>query len=902
MLYCPNYNCQAANPETHPFCERCQTPLPKRYLWVVGQMSSGLAPGQVLAERYVCKSPRIVLDTRPGLPPSTLSQFPQTILPYLRLAAYRLHVPQAYGWVQLDSSQGNPDVLFLLEEAAIALSIETGVAAGRFPPQHAVVGHASEPSVQPLPTLTEQWASASAMRQLNWLWQIAKLWQPFATEHVVSSLLNPNLIRVEDHLVRLLELQFDSQRSTEGVGASLLTQLGTLWSQWIPQAKPAISPFLKALCQHLVEGKIEHPGQLVACCDRALEQAGQSQVRQIQIATQTDRGPSRPRNEDACYPVESPLNTFDSRTPPDPLLDSSLVVVCDGIGGHLGGDVASRLAIDAFYKHLRGLPLGRMSPLALITELRRATCVANDVISERNDEENRRDRERMGTTLVMGLLQNHELYVTHLGDSRAYVITRWGCHQATLDDDVASREVRLGYSTYRSALYQPSSGSLVQALGMGSSGMLHPTVQRLLLEGEGIILFCSDGLSDNDLVESIGQSLVMPLLEGKTDINTVAQQLISAANQHNGHDNVTVGLMHWKTSHPTPFQVSADLAHPRSLTTSPPRSSQSTHIQANQKTAIQEANPADETAKTRIVAPVASRQRPEVSASGASPAPAGPTESLSADSPTLRPSEPASSPDRRFLPLVLGIFFLLSLGGALAYLLLPSVSDRIDTLLGIEQPEQPVVEDTLSLPNGENRSSDNQGLEPLTPDLTIGTLIQVLSLQENDRPDDTVVRSLLIYPEPSQLSANRFSTSETVPALPPDSPTDSTVPPTNPAVSSAPESTALSQPITTPALIPDGSILKVLQKQEDSEQGRWVRLQVCFAPVSDPAVSVSSAESGSGFSSPQSSETSLPSTESVPLEVVSPGDVGWMLEEDLQSAAAANPELTPEQQGVCQVP
>ncbi|MEO1519952.1 MAG: protein phosphatase 2C domain-containing protein, partial [Cyanobacteria bacterium J06633_2] len=510
MLYCPNYSCQTPNAESRHFCERCQTRLPKRYLWALGEETACIQPGQYLGQRYLCKAPRIFLDTQPGLPPDSVDIIPDSALPYLKLNAYRAHIPQAYGWAMTHNENISVDTVLLLEHGAITtpqkapvLSRKTSLSLPK-----------NELSIGPLPSILEQWSTASAMRQLNWLWQIAKLWQPLASEKVVSTLLNPSLLRIEDSLIRISELQSD-HRQTAGVGASLFSQLGYLWQQWVSSAKPGLQPFLDGLCHHLIEGDVQHPGQVVACLDRALLSAGQVQDRYIQFASQTDKGPSRPRNEDACYPstpgtvhLNSKKNNTSTAT-----LDSSLVMVCDGIGGHLGGAVASSLAIDAVYQHLHELPLGRMRPLGLITELRKAVCAANDLISERNDQEDRRDRERMGTTLVMGLIQNHELYVTHLGDSRAYLITHQGCHQITLDDDVASREARLGYGLYRSALLNPGSGSLVQALGMASSGSLHPTVQRLVLNGEGVVLLCSDGLSDNDLVDSLWQSHLFPLLD-----------------------------------------------------------------------------------------------------------------------------------------------------------------------------------------------------------------------------------------------------------------------------------------------------------------------------------------------------------------------------------------------------
>ncbi|NJK53346.1 MAG: hypothetical protein HC936_12005 [Leptolyngbyaceae cyanobacterium SU_3_3] len=132
---------------------------------------------------------------------------------------------------------------------------------------------------------------------------------------------------------------------------------------------------------------------------------------------------------------------------------------------------------------------GQLDSATLIHGLERATLAANDAISERNDQEQRHERQRMGTTLVMGLAHAHEFYLTHVGDSRAYRITRTGCDQVTLDDDVASREVRLGYALYRDALQQPASGALVQALGMGNSSFLHPTVQRFVVDEDCV--FCS---------------------------------------------------------------------------------------------------------------------------------------------------------------------------------------------------------------------------------------------------------------------------------------------------------------------------------------------------------------------------------------------------------------------------
>ncbi|NJL21637.1 MAG: serine/threonine-protein phosphatase [Leptolyngbyaceae cyanobacterium SM1_3_5] len=205
------------------------------------------------------------------------------------------------------------------------------------------------------------------------------------------------------------------------------------------------------------------------------------------------------------------------------------------------------MAIDTLGEQLQGIHAEQLNPAELTAALEAAVWAANDRISQRNDNEQRLDRQRMGTTLVMSLVRGHELYTTHVGDSRAYRITRWGCRQVTLDDDIASREVRLGYSAYREALQNPGSGSLIQALGMGASHSLHPTVQRFVLDEDCVFLLCSDGLSDSDRVHEIWDSEILPLLNGG-NLSRVCDRLVELANTRNGHDNVTVAVLHCQVS------------------------------------------------------------------------------------------------------------------------------------------------------------------------------------------------------------------------------------------------------------------------------------------------------------------------------------------------------------------
>ena len=484
-----------------------QNAVAKHYLWAVGEELEALPSETLIADRYLLKSSKIVVDTRPELLPEIPSEISDQIAPYLKLFSYRLHIPQVYGIVYPTKGVKNKSIL-LLEKGPIAPHGETL-----------------------MPTLTALWPDASAMRQLNWLWQMAQLWQPLSRQAVASSLLDADLLRVQGPFVRLLQLSLDLHNLS-------LTQLGYFWQQWVPSAHPRIQKFLQQLTHQIVNGELHTSTQLIQQLDQALSICGRAYHREIEIVTGTDSGPTRSHNEDACYPQgKAPIRVA--------LTEPALALVCDGIGGQYGGEVASSMAIDVLRQQVEQMPLHQANwdPLSLVPKLKRATCIANDVICQRNDHENRQGRERMGTTLVMALAHVHEIYLTHLGDSRAYWIGSSGCHQVTVDDDVASRQVRLGCALYRDALQQGASGALIQALGITSSVTLHPTVQRFPIDEDCVFLLCSDGLSDRDRVEQYWETEILPVLHREADLATIRDRLIEIANTQNGHDNVTVALL-----------------------------------------------------------------------------------------------------------------------------------------------------------------------------------------------------------------------------------------------------------------------------------------------------------------------------------------------------------------------
>jgi protein phosphatase len=520
IIYCTNPGC--TNPINSMgesrLCANCQTPLIHRYIWATGEHQA-TRPGELIKERYEVITSQIWLDIQPLQVPEIPEQLPKTIIPYLRLSSARSHLPQVYGFA---------DDILLLENVPID---ETG---------------------NLYPAMADAWEQATPVRQVYWLWQIIQLWQPLSEFGVALSLLFPDNLRVQGWCVRLLELYESEQPS--------LQQLGECWKPIVAVAKPEVAPALEKIVDSMcLEGEIDLKAIATQLNQLLLSSAAQLPL-SLQVAGATDSGSQLHQNEDTCYPI-----AFGNSD--DPLLPR-LSIVCDGIGGHEGGEVASQLAVQSLKLQIRALlaevaeQTELVSPELLQKQLEASLRVVNNVICASNDEQKRQGRERMATTIVMALqvpqkveiapgsyLQNtHELYLASVGDSRAYWITRNYCQLLTVDDDVASREVRFARSLYRKALQRPDAYALTQALGTKDGEFLRFVIQRFILEEDGILMLCSDGLSDHNLVENHWTEYAVPVLKGEISPEDAVDNWINLANQKNGHDNISVVLTHCRVS------------------------------------------------------------------------------------------------------------------------------------------------------------------------------------------------------------------------------------------------------------------------------------------------------------------------------------------------------------------
>jgi len=495
----------------------------RQYVWALGHGTNKIPIGDKVDGRYRVVAPSIWLDTQPEEPPKVPEPVPSFAVPYLKAYPYQLNLPGVYGICH----QASGEAVLLLSNVPV------------------------NRQGQLMPAITKAWPAASAFRQIYWLWQMISLWEPLQTIGAAASLLKKSNIRVEAWRVRLIGLSTNPAAPT-------YADLADAWQAiYLPHAKPATQELITAACAQLRDHNVDFADVKANVNARLMQEAAGHTV-EFQVAGATSTGPQMARNEDACYPSRAELKR--TGTADLPLLPR-LAIVCDGVGGHAGGEVASQRVVRSLQLQLRGLLAEAMEqnsaipPAVVIDQIEAAIRVANNLIAQQNDKQGRADRQRMGTTLVMALAlpqrvdtpegptEVNELYLTHIGDSRAYWITPEHCQQLTVDDDIAGKEVTAGHSFYASASQRPDAHALSQAVGVREYEHLKPHTQRFLFDSSGVLLLCSDGLSDNHQVEASWENYVGLIVKRIVPLDAAVDSWIELANQKNGHDNVAVVLM-----------------------------------------------------------------------------------------------------------------------------------------------------------------------------------------------------------------------------------------------------------------------------------------------------------------------------------------------------------------------
>ena len=239
-----------------------------------------------------------------------------------------------------------------------------------------------------------------------------------------------------------------------------------------------------------------------------------------EICTQTDPGLMRDNNEDAV--------TFDPAT--------RLCILADGMGGYNAGEIASGMAA-AFIKSEMGRWLSQAGRNANAKEVRRAMeiCVENANHSIFNAANSNPQYTGMGTTLVVGVFQDGRLMLGHIGDSRCYRLRGKEFQQITKDHSLLQEQIDAGLITPEQALTSLNKNLVTRALGVEDTVMVEVNEHRV--ESGDLYLLCSDGLSD-----MVSDEAIAAILLGAGPMEQKARQLVVAANEAGGRDNISVLL------------------------------------------------------------------------------------------------------------------------------------------------------------------------------------------------------------------------------------------------------------------------------------------------------------------------------------------------------------------------
>ena len=225
----------------------------------------------------------------------------------------------------------------------------------------------------------------------------------------------------------------------------------------------------------------------------------------------TDVGRVRKQNEDAAWLDEK----------------RGIYVVADGMGGHLAGEVASAMAIDAIRE------MAEKHDIASISVLKEAVLSAHNAISA-HARENKKC-SGMGTTISAMWRGGHYMYIAHVGDSRIYRVRKGEMEQITQDHSLVEELVRAHIITREEARNHPRRNIISRALGTQGENM--PDLLAADMETGDLWLLCTDGLSSMVSDEDIRR-----VLTGTENLERMADTLLQMALAAGGRDNVTLVL------------------------------------------------------------------------------------------------------------------------------------------------------------------------------------------------------------------------------------------------------------------------------------------------------------------------------------------------------------------------
>lgn len=237
----------------------------------------------------------------------------------------------------------------------------------------------------------------------------------------------------------------------------------------------------------------------------------------MKIVGKTDIGKVRKQNQDSYAAGELPCG-------------AAWAVVCDGMGGASGGNVASTVAVKMISERIASQYQPGMSAVSLKNMLQSVMESTNVTIYDMAQSNS--ELTGMGTTVVIAIVEGDDVFIAHAGDSRAYRVTKECLIQITTDHSVVQAMVENGELTPAQAKEHPRKNIITRALGVDKIIQMD-FYEEVLFDGDVIIL-CTDGLTNYVEADDIYT------ITKNGSCYQFADELIALANKNGGGDNVTV--------------------------------------------------------------------------------------------------------------------------------------------------------------------------------------------------------------------------------------------------------------------------------------------------------------------------------------------------------------------------
>jgi serine/threonine protein phosphatase PrpC len=236
----------------------------------------------------------------------------------------------------------------------------------------------------------------------------------------------------------------------------------------------------------------------------------------------SDPGLVREGNEDY-------LGYFPPATPAEVRSRGWLFALADGVGGHEGGEVASRLAVDSVLEGFRNAAPGAQLASLLPKLVQNANGEVYAAASGKT-------LGGMATTLVLCALRFDQAVISHVGDSRCYLIRDGRATPLTRDHTLATEQINLGLLSAQEAVDAPTRHVLSRAVG--GDLVITPETTQLPVNPEDVLMLCSDGLHG-----PLPAAEIAYVVTQRKDLQAAAERLVAIANERDGSDNVSVQLI-----------------------------------------------------------------------------------------------------------------------------------------------------------------------------------------------------------------------------------------------------------------------------------------------------------------------------------------------------------------------